>query len=433
MASILIFASNAIGKKMAGPAIRSWELSKALSLRHTVTLICPNRPDVDEQPFKIIAKDDIDLNAALLDADILITQSLTPLLPIKAKRHGVALLIDAYDPLPLECLEQFKQENPRVRREMQSSALNHLIFNFTMADGILCASEKQRDLWIGFLLGRKLLTPSRYDEDNSLRKLINVVPFGLSRERPQKDGPGLREKYGFKQEDQILLWGGGIWNWFDPLSLIRAMKQLQTSRPAIKLVFMGMKNPEPSVPEMEMGRRAIELAKNLGLFNRTVFFNTDWVPYHERHNHLLDATLGVSTHFDHIETRYSFRTRMLDYIWAELPIIATVGDSFAELIEQKKLGKTVPYENEPASANAIIECLDNPIALKTMKDNLREVQKDFYWEHVIGPIEKMIDHHAKTPKTGCQVKDYLSTASFILRQLKVKGLKPLFKKLFPHK
>ena len=49
-----------------------------------------------------------------------------------------------------------------------------------MADGILCASEKQRELWLGFLIGAKIDNPPLYDLDPSLRGFIDVVPFGLS-------------------------------------------------------------------------------------------------------------------------------------------------------------------------------------------------------------------------------------------------------------
>ena len=40
------------------------------------------------------------------------------------------------------------------------------------------------------------------------------------------------------------------------------------------------------------------------------------MPYDERADYLLDADVGVSTHFPHIETEFSFRTRILDYLWA---------------------------------------------------------------------------------------------------------------------
>ncbi len=52
-----------------------------------------------------------------------------------------------------------------------------------------------------------------------------------------------------------------------------------------------------------------------------MFFNDGWVEYAQRQNFLLEATLGVTTHFDSAETRFSFRTRALDYLWAALPVV----------------------------------------------------------------------------------------------------------------
>ena len=149
-----------------------------------------------------------------------------------------------------------------------------------MADGILCASEKQRDLWMGFLLSQKLLSLSHYNRDPSFRSFIEVVPFGLPDHLPlPKKERGLRKKYGFQPADKILLWGGGIWNWFDPLSLIKAVKIMSQKRSDIKLVFMGVTPPDPNLPEMPMSRKAIQLAQELQLIDRSVFFNPEWGPY----------------------------------------------------------------------------------------------------------------------------------------------------------
>ena len=48
------------------------------------------------------------------------------------------------------------------------------------------------------------------------------------------------------------------------------------------------------------------LAEQLGLTNRYVFFNEGWVDYDDRQNFLLEATLGVTAHFDSAETRFAF-------------------------------------------------------------------------------------------------------------------------------
>ncbi len=53
------------------------------------------------------------------------------------------------------------------------------------------------------------------------------------------------------------------------------------------------------------------------------------------------------------ETRYAFRTRMLDYLWARLPIICSDGDFFADLVRQHGLGWVVAPEDEPDLVRAL--------------------------------------------------------------------------------
>src|SRR6185436_9947916 len=96
----------------------------------------------------------------------------------------------------------------------------------------------------------------------------------------------------------------------------------------VRLFFMGVKHPNPDVPEMAAVTRSRNLATELGINGSVVFFNEAWVPYERRGDYLLEADLGVSTHFQHVETTFSFRTRILDYLWAGLPIVSTRGDSF---------------------------------------------------------------------------------------------------------
>ena len=93
-----------------------------------------------------------------------------------------------------------------------------------------------------------------------------------------------------------------------------------------------MKHPNPDVPEMQIAWQTRQLADELGLTGTHVFFNEGWVDYDDRQNYLLDADAGVSTHFQHVETAFSFRTRILDYLWAGLPIVSSGGDTFGELV-----------------------------------------------------------------------------------------------------
>lgn len=422
MSRVFIYAVNVIGPAMAGPSIRCLEFAKALSFKHEVFLIAPQATDLKGENFTLLVKDSPLYHELFPTVEVLITQVLNFSLSLKAKRLGIKIIFDAYTPTPLEQLELFKPLPLAHRKNFHQTSIRHLLLAFQMADYIICASEKQRDLWIGFLLGHHLFNPSDYEKDNTLRHLIDTVPFGLSSQAPLKNGPGLRECYQFKPQDCLVVWGGGIWNWFDPLSLIRAMKLLEESHPHIKLIFMGIKNPDPMVKEMAMTKEALALSDQLKLTNCTVFFNQGWIPYEQRHNFLLEADVGVSTHFEHLETRYAFRTRMLDYLWAGLPILATQGDAFAELIEKNQLGKVVPYQNEQALKEALIQLTTKGEEHLEMKKRLNLAAKNFYWEKVVHPLDLALTSLSAQPKKPLSIRQFKQLASYALYLIKEKGL-----------
>ena len=55
----------------------------------------------------------------------------------------------------------------------------------------------------------------------------------------------------------------------------------------------------------------------------------------KRADWLLEADCAISTHEDHLETRFAFRTRLLDCFWSALPVVCTGGDELADLVERE--------------------------------------------------------------------------------------------------
>lgn len=421
MAKILLNCLGVVGNAMAGPAIRYWEFAQSLSKKHEVILLIPNESNLTSNHFTIIKKTS-SYRKLFKKVDVIITMIITHAMALAAKMNGVKIILDAYDPLPLELLEIYKDSPMTYRQNEQKRVTEVFNFSFRMADAVICANENQRDLWTGLMLALKKITPQMYDTDTTLKNNLGIVPFGLPSSPPVKNGIGPKSLFNLKDTDKIVLWGGGIWNWFDPLTLIRAIKKISETRSDIHLVFMGVKAPsESDVELMSMPAKALALAKELNVLDKHVFFNLGWIPYEQRTSFLLESDIGISTHFDHLETRYSFRTRLLDYIWAGLPIINTEGDSFSRLIRQKDIGLTVPYEDVDALAKAIVFLIDNPQERERMKKNLGEVRQEFHWYKIVEPLEEMI---AIPKKSKLKFKDVQQIIHSIY---KIRGI------LFPFK
>jgi glycosyltransferase involved in cell wall biosynthesis len=301
-------------------------------------------------------------------------------------------VVDVNDPFHLEQLASAATDSQHRIDGDWSEILASLNEQLLIGDFFLAASERQRDHWIGALSVLNRVNPKTFRQDPSLRSLIDVVGFGLPEEPPRRVAPAIRGVIpGIGPNDFVLLWNSGIWNWFDPVTLIEAVGLLTPRRPQLRLVFMTMMHPNPKVPSQVVALRARERAETLHLVGRHVFFNESWVPYDRRADWLLDADVGVSTHPEHAETRYSYRTRLLDCFWAGLPVICTAGDSVADLIEQEGAGLTVPPADASALAAAIDELVASPERRLLLAEHSRAIARTLTWSRVAEPLVRFCD------------------------------------------
>jgi hypothetical protein len=144
------------------------------------------------------------------------------------------------------------------------------------------------------------------------------------------------------------------------------------------------------------------LSDELGLTDRHVFFH-DWIPYHERENYLLEADLGLSLHLDHVETRFAFRNRVLDYIWAGLPMVTTEGDTASELVQQHQLGAVVRYQDVDGLARAILNLLATPGLKATLAPRFADVARAFYWKQTTRPLVEFCCSPRLAPDRGVRL------------------------------
>jgi glycosyltransferase involved in cell wall biosynthesis len=385
---IVLYTNDKLASSMAGPAIRYWELSTRLSNYYEVWLVSSKDIEIESGKINLVRMSYKNRSKIFESAKAVILQEVdTSILKLKNK-FNFEIIYDAYDPVVFETLEISKDlplQQAQALRKMSQASVD---LNLATSDKLICATTKQLDMWIGALSAHGRIKGDKYYADESLESVAGVVSFGLSEKEPSSTGPGIREKFGLSKDDKIVLWGGGIWDWFDPLTLIKAMVIVKNNNPKIKLVFMGIKRPHEDI-EMSMANKAIKLAKQLRLLDKYVFFNYGWVNYEERQNFLLDSHVGVSTHFNQLETRFSFRTRLLDYLWANLPIISTKGDYFENEIIENNLGEVVEYKDEKSLANAIIKlCSTNN---NLIKDSIKQYKEKYYWNKQASKLKLIIE------------------------------------------
>jgi GT2 family glycosyltransferase/SAM-dependent methyltransferase len=385
---VLVVSNDAVGGKMSGPAIRAWEIARALGGVAEVTVAVPAAADrpAPNVSFAVYA-DPRELVELAEAADVTLVQGYTlHRVPALAKVPTL-LVVDLYDPWLFENLE-LHTGDPEADRALHFDAvvLNELI---DAGDFFICASERQRDYWLGLLSSRGRLTEGHYEIDRTLRLLIDVVPFGLPDHRPRRDHPVLKGVHpSIGPDDKVVLWGGGSWDWFDPVGAVEAFAEVVREVPEAKLYFLGFQLASANVKPMRVAEQTRRRVDELGL-DKSVIFG-DWAPYDEREAYLVEADVALSAARDLAETRLSFRTRVLDYLWAGLPIVATSGDVLSDLVRDEQLGLVVPPGDSRALAAALVRMLRSPALRAECSANAAAVARRYAWPTAVEPLRRVV-------------------------------------------
>jgi glycosyltransferase involved in cell wall biosynthesis len=390
---------------MGGVGARALELARVLARSCHVTLA--GRAGTGSAPT-LTAGSDIDirtyrherpdaLQPLIKQSDVVVAQPQPPRVTRWLAHSGARLVFDLYDPEVFENLALFAETRSPLSPLWLAVTSDRLASALHVGHHFICASERQRDLWLGAIMAERLLPVGRYAADPSLRSVIDVVPFGVSADRPiARPGVGARTRFPtIGPDDRILLWNGGLWSWLDPELVIRAVARLSEGDDGPRLVFMGASS---HVAVAATAERARTLARDLGLLDRVVFLNDEWVPYADRASWLLEAECAVTAQSDHLEARFAYRTRVLDCFWAGVPVVCSRGDELADRIERDDLGATAP----PGDLDLFVAALKRVLARgrASYSSQLAAAARVQRWETVAVPLVEMVHGQRPTARVG---------------------------------
>jgi len=337
-------------------------------------------------PYRVVAWTSKNIVRLVADHDIIVSSGLPPqIAPFFFQKRFVADLFSQY---AMEWMEVGLQHYRGFgRRAWVERTRAWLSMQLTAADFVICNNERQRDSYLGTMLSLGIVSNRAFAADRTLRRLIDAAPHGIRRELPDWSAPRvLRGVHpGFREEDTILIWNGGIIQWYDPGTLLEALRRL--GREDIKLLFLGASYP--GIGDLGKGPRfqdAKAIAAANGQLNRTVFFEEGWVSHDDAARYVMEADIGVCTYWDNLETRYAHRTRFLDLIWAERPFICTHGDILAEEVERRGWGIVVPQQDPEALARAIAKLADDKAFWQQCRRNLAAARAELQWEVTQRPL-----------------------------------------------
>ncbi len=419
MSRVLLLCPERIRRIMAGVGIRFTEMARSLARDFDVTLAIPNEPgeELAGAAFRAVRYDAANLAELCRGADTVVLHAhvSNDYFAHGGDAESRPLVVDLYDPFPIENLNYF----PTLGDEPYHHDRATLERQLDHGDLFLCSSEEQRLFYLGMLYARGRLNPQTYFDDFELHNLVRVVPFGLPPDPPAAGEPVLRGVVpGIGEDDPVVLFGG-IYDWYDPMLLIRALPVLLERFPTLRVVFCANPNPE-STPQGTYAE-VLETCGEQDWTSGHVFF-VPWVPYARRTDLYLEPDVATVLHRPRFETAISMRTRVLEHLWAGLPTIATAGGGVSRLLTERNMGLVVPDNDRQALIDALRRLLGSPELRHQLADSGRRWAAEHTWDRVLEPLADFlaaprIDPHKHLYSSPATPTPKPSLASRIRRRL----------------
>src|SRR4051812_3082812 len=115
---VLVATGDVVKARMAGPAIRAWQVARALAVDHTVHLVSSLECDLQSPTFATSTVDEAAFDELLDWCDIVIFQGHLMRAFPKLRTSDKIVVADIYDPFHLELLEQARGLAPIDRQAL---------------------------------------------------------------------------------------------------------------------------------------------------------------------------------------------------------------------------------------------------------------------------------------------------------------------------
>jgi glycosyltransferase involved in cell wall biosynthesis len=295
-----------------------------------------------------------------------------------SQRDDLPLVVDLYDP--------FLVENLHYHRDLGFApfATDHETWRRQMGRGdlFLCSSEEQRLYYLGWLSALGRVNPLSFEEDPHLEKLIVELPFGtpgaMSPEPPPRS-----EILPDVDQDAPVLYFGGIYDWYDPETVLEAMPALLERDPRTVLIFA--EHPHPELTPLARAEKIRTEARRRDWLDTTVRFEP-WRPYDRRFEVPQVSDLAVVTHHAGLETDLSLRTRLVDLMWLGLPVVVSEGGGMARVVAETGSGTVVPAGDSAALVKAVTDLLGDETRQRKAGDAARSWAAERRWGVVAEPL-----------------------------------------------
>jgi glycosyltransferase involved in cell wall biosynthesis len=288
---------------------------------------------------------------------------------------SILRIADSYVPIHIEvAARRNTHELEREQKDFERD-LNFWNSNLMQSDIYLVTSESQEKYYMGVLSSLGRISPSNYN-----KQLLFLCPTG-------SDADIVVQKKTVP-DSLTILWWGGFYPWFKPEDLKDIAEALLRTKQNVSFKIIGPKNP------FVENRQFIELAqtqiqslsevKNISIH--------PWVPFGERKQIFENCQIMVTLSQPGHESSLSWRTRLVDAVDFETPVITNGGDPFSEYLISQGAASRIP-----SNPKDIVDYLRNeltPLIIRQMSERMKIVKSQLSFQECSKPIFRILENQS---------------------------------------
>jgi len=206
-------------------------------------------------------------------------------------------------------------------------------------------------------------------------KNVHVIPMGVDVDdlRPVNEKGQVREKYGFRGDDIIILYVGQLVRGKRLPELLTAFKKFSATHNRAKLLLLSWGY---------LKEELLKLTTTLGLEGKVIFMSP--VPYQQRKDiyHLSDAFVMIGDSFGD----GGISTALMDALAAGLPSVVAKNTANSIVVRDGINGFTVTPTAPEDVSKALESCLDEK---ERLSRNALEIARQYSWGNVAQKINEV--------------------------------------------
>jgi glycosyltransferase involved in cell wall biosynthesis len=290
---------------------------------------------------------------------------------LKVLPKNILRIADAYVPIHVEVPARRNIKSLNIEERNYQNDLLTWNSNLRVSDVFLVSSPEQATYYLGLLSSLGRITPRSYDH-----QLIYICPTGSDNR--------IRVQEKAATESVSILWWGGFYPWFKSEDLKSLSEEVLKSTDKISFEIVGAENP--FVENKQFINNAQLQLKNLS--NSPNISIGPWVPFGEREKIFNKNQAVMILSQSGLENKLSWRTRLIDAVDFETPVITNGGDPFSEYLISEGAALRIP--NNPIEMAAFLISELTPSKLDQMTIQMKYVKEKISYKECVKPLLQIL-------------------------------------------